>query len=159
WTGSRFGYRIGDLGDVDADGVPDFGVGDDPTGLGDVYVYSGASQAVLYSFPGANQNPPSNMGTISRMGDLDSSGNADVGVGAARDGANSEGQFTVYSGSSGAVLFSLVGEQHWSGFGWFATSLGDTDADGVPDFAVTANAYTGNLNSQGRVYVYSGRTG
>jgi hypothetical protein len=158
WNGSRFGYHVRDLGDVDADGVADFGIGDDPTGLGDVYVYSGATLAVLYSFHGATQNPPSNMVTVCGVGDLDSDGHADFGVGAAGDGSNSEGAFTVYSGSSGAILWSLLGEQHRSFFGWEACSLGDTDADGVTDFAVTAHAYTGNLNSQGRVYVYSGRT-
>jgi hypothetical protein len=156
-TGSRFGNLVREVGDVDADGVGDFGVGSWPTGPGEVDIYSGATQSILYTFQGTWQF--SNVNAVCGVGDIDRDGHADFGIGAAQDGPNGEGAFTVYSGSSGSVIYSYLGEHAQSSFGSDACRLGDTDGDGFEEFAVKANAYSGSLPAQGRVYVYSGQTG
>lgn len=152
-----FGIAIGAVGDVDADGVPDFGVGDDPTGSGRVFVYSGKTQSLIYLLKG--QSSTSQAYIVSGLGDLDSDGLADFGIGAVGDGPNSEGVVYAYSGATRKLIYSLVGEQSGSAFGGTLASLGDVDADGLADFAVGALAYSGTNVWQGRVYAYSAASG
>lgn len=154
-----FGYGacIGSVGDVNGDGVPDFGVGDSPTGVGRVFIYSGKTQAVIYLFKG--QSSTSQAYVMCGLGDLDSDGHADFGIGALGDGPNSEGTVYAYSGSSRKLIYSVLGEQSGSAFGGTVASLGDVDADGFDDFAVGALAYSGTNVWQGRVYTYSGASG
>ena len=54
------------------------------------------------------------------------------------------------------VIHELVGEAGGDEFGWVARDMGDLDADGVHDFAVTAPGHAGNGPQSGRVYVHSG---
>jgi hypothetical protein len=169
WTGERrfdsFGACVRILGDVDADGVDDIGIGapeydasSTKGQAGRAYVYSGRSGAILYTYTGSRHDEW--LGTLFGVGDVDSDGHADFLVGSYGWNAppNGEGRFSVYSGATGALLYSRVGENHGDFFGGIACPLGDVDADGAPDFAVAAYAYD-VVDSEGRVYVYSGPTG
>lgn len=72
-------------------------------------------------------------------------------------------------GSAGAALARIIttfatirtinGESAGDQFGWLMENLGDLDADGVDDFAVTAPANDDGGADAGKVYVYSGATG
>jgi len=152
-----WGRVVRAVGDVDADGVGDFGVGANVTGPGDVWVYSGATQAVIYKFHGSWTY--ANLSAVCGVGDLDGDGHADFGIGALGDGPNAEGVFTVYSGATRKKIYSFQGEHNRSAFGSDACALGDTDGDGTADFAVDALAYSGTFGAEGRVYIYSGSTG
>ena len=53
----------------------------------------------------------------------------------------------------------ILAENDQDGFGWQVASLGDFDGDTIDDFAVSAPSFTGDLEAQGRIYVYSGVDG
>ncbi|MBV7327878.1 integrin alpha [Chloroflexi bacterium TSY] len=55
------------------------------------------------------------------------------------------------------IIHSFTGEQPGQGFGWVGADLGDIDGDGANDFLLTAPFF--GENSEGKVYVYSGKEG
>jgi len=156
--GSFFGFQLSRLGDVDADGILDFGVGSISPGTGSVYIYSGASHSVLYSFHGSNSG--ANKYVSVGLGDIDGDGHADFGIGAPIAGPNQEGEFSVYSGATRNQIYRLTGENHSDWFGLRAAQVGDIDRDGHVDFLISAPGHCINTNgSEGRVYLYSAATG
>jgi len=155
--GSMFGAIIGELGDVDADGVVDFGVSCNQTGPGTVYIYSGSTLTPLYTFNGGPQL--AHMANVRGLGDLDGDGHADFALGALGGGPNNEGIIMVVSGATGATSYTIQGEAYGSAFGSEIASIGDADGDGAPDFAISSPYLTTNVYSEGRVYLYSGATG
>jgi len=69
------------------------------------------------------------------------------------------GRAYVFSGKTGANLFTLTGETAGEGFGIGPAVAGDVDGDGRPDLIVGAWQYAGAAVSGGRAYLYSGRDG
>lgn len=162
---SRLGCAVADAGDVDGDGVGDLVAGDwrDNTGgnnAGAVRVYSGASGALLHSFFGTSVN--GRLGTsVDGAGDVDDDGRADliagapIGVGAVLNA----GLVRVWSGASGAVLHTFLGETANDQFGASVAGLGDVDGDGRDDMGVGVPMDDdGGLNS-GSARVRSGADG
>lgn len=56
------------------------------------------------------------------------------------------------------ILHEFQGETIGDGFGWVGANLDDLDGDGIADFATTAPFYGGD-SANGKIYVYSGRSG
>ena len=162
--GDGFGSHVRFLGDVDADGVDDLGVGAEwvdasPTKpqSGRVYVYSGRTATVLYRITGLKAMEF--MGTINGVGDVNADGHADFAVGSCgfNAGPNGEGKVSVHSGATGKKLYTLVGENPGDGFGSNLCPLGDVNADGATEFAVWGPGAPSL--AEGRVYVYTGFSG
>ncbi|HEX4666125.1 MAG TPA: integrin alpha [Chthoniobacterales bacterium] len=168
-----FGYAIASLGDVNGDGVPDYAVGapyqdgdfvstamgfGDPQNVGKVFVFDGATFAVLSEMTDPefeviqDQHFGGQLGhSLSVSADINGDGIADVIVGVPNHIANPDdldnklinaGKALVFSGSNGALLLTLndPGEQEEGHFGRSVAALGDVDGDGVADFAVGADA-------------------
>jgi hypothetical protein len=151
-----FGLDVAALGDIDGDGIDDFTVGapgDNHGGIdaGSVRVCSGATGAELYTVRGIQ--PGGALGaSVAGTGDVDGDGVGDLLVGAPLyDGSltDSGGAF-LYSGASGALLWSAFGAHYNARFGVSVAGVGDLDLDGTPDFAIGAPSYLE------RVYAYSG---
>ncbi|HEY1491475.1 MAG TPA: FG-GAP-like repeat-containing protein, partial [Steroidobacteraceae bacterium] len=108
---------------------------------------------ILHEWRGEAANDQ--FGWIARnVGDVDGDGIADVVVSAPTHGAaaSNAGKIYVYSGGSGALLWSadgLAGEQLGTG----VEAAGDTNHDGIPD-VVASGPYAGGV-----ARVYSGRDG
>ncbi len=160
--GDAFGAMTRFVGDVDADGVDDLGVGapwiDGGRNLpqvGGVYIHSGRTGAVLYKVTGTKANEF--MGKVNGLGDINGDGHADFAIGSNgfNAGPNTEGKVGVYSGATGAKLYTLVGEDPGDKFGDNLCPLGDVNGDGAPDFAVNSPVH----GLVGRIYVYSAPTG
>lgn len=153
----RYGEVVAAVGDVNVDGFADFLVSDpngDPIGLnraGTVYLYSGATGALLMQFDG--QVSDTHFGqSISGAGDVNADGIPDVIIGGGNlDFAN------VYSGATGNLLYQLT---EVSSFGRSVAGIGDIDGDGADDLLVGAPlADTNYAVRAGSVFAYSGATG
>src|SRR5690606_15555069 len=85
-AGARLGFAVAGVGDVDGDGRDDFAAGafgEGPNGAqsGRVYVWSGASGALLHTFAGAAAGDQLGW-AVAGLGDVDGDGRADILVGA-----------------------------------------------------------------------------
>lgn len=160
----QFGAAVGGVGDINGDGVADFGVGapyEDPFGLidaGSAYVYSGSNGAVLFKKDGAAAGDAFGY-SISISCDLNGDGRADFLVGAPNAdtaGFANAGKAYVYSGLDGTLLFvkSVLSINAQCGFSLSGT--GDANGDGRCDFVVGAPGFN---SIAGTVSLWSGANG
>lgn len=118
-------------------------------------------QAVLHTVMG--DSPGDEFGrSVSGAGDVDQDGFDDFVVGAPEDdnaGTNS-GSVRVFSGKTGAILYSFDGLSGADELGWSVSSAGDIDQDGFDDvIAGSRFGDSGTLANTGSAMIYSGRTG
>jgi hypothetical protein len=157
---SRLGCAIADAGDVDGDGVHDLAAGDwrDATGgtaAGALRVFSGATGAELLSVFGTLVN--GNLGSsVAGAGDIDGDGRADVIAGAPLGGT---GYARVWSGATGALLFTFTGDTVNDQFGIAVAGVGDVDGDGRDDVALGASADDDGGTNSGSARIHSGADG
>lgn len=170
-AGERFGFVNRVLGDLDADGIPDAGVGVPEStaagaGTGRVYVYSGRTGRLLRTHDGA---PSDRLGyEISGVGDLNGDGASEYILGAPGTidfyAVTGNGHAYLHDGATGALLHTFTGEALRDGFGGICAGAGnvlddlagDINADGVPDIIITALLADPAGAASGRAYVYSG---
>lgn len=165
-SNDRLGSSVAGAGDVDGDGRPDLVVGvpyDDTNGNtnnGTVRVYSGANGALLRTFHGSSDWDRFGW-SVDGPGDVNGDGRGDViaGVNYSYPGGPGLGYAKVYSGSTGALLYSWAGPTDGSLFGWSVSGAGDVNLDGRPDLIVGA-PFDGTAGSAaGSARVYSGANG
>jgi hypothetical protein len=164
-----FGNTVA-VGDVNGDGKADIAVGAfgesvaSNAGQGRVYVFSGATGALLFTLDTPNPQAAAAFGCWVAVGDVNGDGKADIVVGAQWEsvGGNAkQGREYVFSGADGSLLFTLDTPNPQAGaqFGW-VPAVGDVNGDGKGDIVVGANLATvGGNAEQGRVYVFSGADG
>lgn len=150
------------LSDVTGDGVPEIGTSafcQDSGGFnsGAVYVYDGATRAVLrrHTGPGCNVR----LGEAAAVvGDLDGDGHPEYASGAryTNFAAPHCGSLYVWSGATGAEWLRLDGAAADEEFGAAVAAVGDLDGDGVNELLVGA---PGAVLGRGLVRIHSGRTG
>lgn len=162
-TNSRMGHAVANLGDIDGDGVDDFGAGEpgaDSGALvdnGAVVMVSGASAQFLPVVRGASSGEQFGL-SLSGWGDLDGDGDDEWLVGApfnATFGAGA-GRVAIVEGGAHSVMWSCYGGQAGEHFGLALANLGGSGGDGVLDFAVGAPEHFGSAANQGRVARFAG---
>ncbi|HET6204542.1 MAG TPA: VCBS repeat-containing protein [Planctomycetota bacterium] len=167
FPGDRFGGALAGAGDVDGDSVPDLLVGAgtaSPGGFiwaGQAKLFSGATGALLRAFDGSS--PGDGLGwSLAGLPDVNGDGVRDVLVGA-HQGGNAgfgvpagPGYARIFSGASGAPLYTATGGATGDAFGRFLAGAGDANGDGVGDFAVGAHsADPGGVAEAGEVELLS----
>ena len=162
--GAQLGYAVANAGDINSDGVNDLAVGvplkDTPEGLTDVglvYIYSGADGSLLRTLQHPSQGGAevgARFGAaLANAGDMNHDGVSDLIV-----GAPGRGEAFVFSGATGAILFTVTSptQETLPSFGSAVAGGKDLDNDGTPDFAVGAPLLKVN---QGAVFIYKGSDG
>ncbi len=163
--GDRFGVSVSGAGDVNGDGFDDLIVGaflDDNNGAdsGSARVFSGADGAILYTFNGDSAGDLFG-GSVGDAGDVNRDGFGDLIVGANRDGNNgpNAGSARVFSGATGAILYTFNGDSANDLFGVSVSGAGDVNGDGFDDLIVGATGDDNNGTNSGSARVLSGATG
>jgi hypothetical protein len=141
-SGENYAICVDGGRDANNDGWPDLVVGspfsDSNMGnAGSVYVYSGRNGAQLQWFKGLHGGDELGR-SCAFAGDVDGDGWADV-IGGARlndQVAVDAGMARVWSGRTGASLFTFYGSQIGEFFGHAVACAGDIDGDGLDDVIV-----------------------
>lgn len=155
---SLYGSVLGSVGDVDGDGLEDFGVGaavadtmgyvaPGPAGVSGFDVYSSATGALIWTVPSV-------VSVFERLGDLDGDGVGDLALGGMQIGRN-EDAVEIRSGASGALLHTFVGRRPADGFG-LDLAASDWDGDGEPELIVGADDRVGFTLSYGGLFRMDG---
>jgi hypothetical protein len=104
----------------------------------------------------ATEQPGDNFGWVAEnLGDIDGDGVNDfVTTAPSNDqAAQNAGKAYVFSGGDGAPLNAVPGSRQGEQFGYSASTAGDVNRDGVPDYVVGG---LGTASVPGRVVVFSG---
>lgn len=156
--GDLLGIALAHVGDLNNDGTEEFLAG----ASGGEYVMAISYNLGLpwtISPPG----PARDFGrSVASLGDLDGDGVTDFAIGAPADlaGPFQAGTVRVYSGLSGSVLYTLLGDFDGDRFGTSVCSAGDVNQDGVPDVAVGATLeYSSSFFPAGLARISSGVDG
>ncbi|MEZ6195873.1 MAG: hypothetical protein R3F20_09100 [Planctomycetota bacterium] len=163
--GDELGTSLASAGDIDGDGIEDLIVGarsNDDGGLqaGSVYVFSGASGALLHQFMGAVGDE---LGlSVAGPGDVNGDGVPDIVSGSpyADFPVVNAGYVRVYSGLDGSVLLNAAGAVTDGRWGATVGRAGDINGDGFADVIAGASLEaSGGVINSGRVAVLSGFDG
>jgi len=162
-SGYRMGASVAMLQKWDADTSADYAVGMPGasfggTESGGVYVFSGASGAILNTISSFNSDD--HAGTaLASLGDVNNDGRTDLLVGApdAENGALLEaGVAKVISGINGSVLYTVNGTTAGQHLGAGVGGGGDINNDNRNDFVVGAPDAAQSGPNQGRILARSG---
>ncbi len=158
--GDAFGAHVACAGDVDADGYPDIIVGaigaqssSALSNQGMARVFSGRDGSILRTVYGDTVSD--NFGyAVAGVGDVDGDGHDDFAVQASCiDWSGNKPPYVhVYSGATGAVLYTYSTVAVGTNFGVHIAAVGDLDGDGHSDFAIGQPA-------PGLIHIYSGAAG
>jgi hypothetical protein len=160
----RLGTAVATLGDVNSDGKADFLVGVPGKDIGDgedavpdvgvAYVYSGADGSVLHTLTDPVVESDARFGfALVNAGDVDGDGVADALI-----GAPGRAKAFVFSGQTGALIFTIPSPvtEKVASFGYAVAGGQDLDGDGKPDFVIGAPLFK---NSQGGAAIFNGSDG
>ena len=153
------GCSVASAGLVNAGAVPDLIVGacGGLGGSGGARVYSGQGGATLLTAIGNAPGELLGRSVAGAGGDVDGDGFADVLAGAPGSPIySSTGYVRLVSGATEETALTIPGASGGDEFGWSVASLGDVNADGVPDVVAGApGADPGGLSGAGRARVLS----
>jgi hypothetical protein len=155
------GTAVAGVGDLNADGIPDF-VATSPNSIwpGHATAFSGADGAILFEVTGSGSSAGFGNAVIG-IGDVSGDGVPDFLVAASSSYVSGpgSGEAFAFSGTDGALLYTVPGGAPEEFFGHALCRLGDVSGDGIEDFAVGAPLADSVGADSGYVRVVSGADG
>ena len=159
------GYAVAGLGDVDGDGVEDYGMGS-PTdavfgvAAGKAVIYSGKTGGVIRTHSGEADGDRFGW-SLAGLGDVDGDGCDDYIIGAPLWDSifPNCGKVYVVSGKTGDWITTNYWPESGAQSGYAVCGPGDVNGDGVPDYVFSVPWYdelSPNLPNCGRVFLVSG---
>jgi hypothetical protein len=176
---SSFGSIVSDIGDVDADGVPDLLIADPDEEVGRVWIVSVRKRKALYSVPALPDGYEFTT-QVRAAGDVDGDGTPDWILGgysqrgesssprakAKARPSSDEPRWShepscalVFSGKTGMLLHHFSEERAGQQLGRCIAAAGDLDHDGHADIVLGARRSTTGAGRSGVACVRSGRDG
>ncbi len=173
-VGGGFGASISGIPDINGDargdiiiGAPNEDPGATPDNAGRVYIYNGATGALIRVYGSPNPEIDGGFGTsVTGIPDLNGDGRGDYAVGAPGESPGTSparcGRVYVYNGATGVYLYTLAGspQQTDARFGNSIAGVDDLTGDARGDLIVAAAAENppAGFADAGRVFVYNGST-
>lgn len=169
WTGTQeeslFGWDLSNAGDTNGDGVNDVIISSqtyDGAGVdsGAAYLYDGRSGALIHEWFGEVAGDRFGF-RAAPLGDVDGDSRPDVAIAAPGNGeaGPGAGKVYLYSGRTGELIRSYVGENADDALGERVAGEFDVDGDGRTDVLIGSLHYSPAKPNAGRVYLYSGLDG
>ncbi len=156
---NEFGKQLAGISDLDGDGYPELLVGapgHGPGGEGAVYVISTRDGSTLRVHYGVDSQDYLGM-SVAALGDVDGDGVKDYAAAAERYIDTRRGRLYVYSGQTGAELWTADGIWDYDTFGIAIADGGDIDGDGAADVLCSGDG--ADYTDYGHLDGYSGPTG
>ncbi len=165
----QFGWSVTSMGDLDTDGKGDFAIVsegkccDPPVDSATIFIYSGASESLLFKVSNLPSNPnltyPGIGLAIRGLGDINGDGKREIVLGNPFTNYDS-GAVSVFNGSDGSLLYQINASSPEDSLGWSVAEIGDINGDEKPDFIVGAPfASHDTVLQSGSAFVYSGLDG
>lgn len=159
------GYAVCGAGNLDGDLMDDFLIGSpsadgSAADTGIITAYSGATGLEIYSLEGPVSGDL--MGSaLASLGDLNGDGFDDFAVGLRGTDVNASGSgsVTVFSGQTGAEIYTRDGTVANQAMGYSLAHAGDLDMDGHMDWISGSPQDSRGGNQAGSAQVYSGLNG
>jgi hypothetical protein len=154
----QFGRSVAGLADLNGDGAGDVAVGapyDESFGTwsGQAYVFSARDSSLLYSYLGHALGDGTGL-SVGAAADVDGDGVRDFLI-ASYQHYTTLGRVELYSGATGSILHTFLGDESKGGFGADLSGQGDLDGDGVADLVVGAFARDAAAPDAGAVFVFA----
>lgn len=160
-----FAFRILSLGDVNADGCPDFAASapDNPHSIifkfchfGHVFVFSGRDGSILYEIPGVAECDFFGY-SLASPGDLNGDRVADLAIGIPGQsirGVPIGGRVGLHDGKTGRSLAEIQGPNNQFSFAYAMAAVGDVNGNGFGDLLVHGTVFRGDPGA----WLYDGGT-
>jgi hypothetical protein len=163
-TNEGVGFEVAGLGDLDGDGHDDFAFsrsGEGPWGMRDsvgVFICSGATGGIIHQYHDQDLFEGASL-DIQQAGDVDGDAIGDflIGVPDLASGDNTyAGAAHLFSGATGQLMHSFMGDQVLGLLGAAVCTAGDIDGDGRSEVIVCApGADVEGLDGAGSVAVFA----
>ncbi len=150
------GFSVDFIDDLNGDGNDDIIMSALGAGTGKVYVLAGTTWETLFVFDGETAGDWFG-NTAGNAGDVDGDSYADIAVGARYNdaGGTDAGRAYLFSGNTGELLTTMVGEADDDFFGLPVCGAGDINDDGFDDVVIGASRNDEGGENAGRAYVYT----
>jgi hypothetical protein len=158
---ARFGISVAGLGDVNADGKPDFligvpnkDVGDEFSTIGVAYIFSGADGSLIRTLKDPAGAEDGRFGwAVANAGDVNGDGVSDALI-----GAPGHAEAFVFNGRTGSVIFTIPSPvaEKFPSFGYAVAGGKDFNKDGKPEFVIGAPLFR---NGQRQAFIFNGSDG
>ncbi|MCB9029502.1 MAG: hypothetical protein H6619_00485 [Deltaproteobacteria bacterium] len=165
------GNRVGGLGDVNGDNVPDYWVasrkvtnpGTQSFYVQSIDIKSGANHSVIAALSGSANGTDFFGKQLVNIGDINADGKPEIALSSPyfyfSDPENRQGKVEIYSGANYNVLYTIYGQTN-AYLGYSITNAGDQNGDGIKDLLVSAPFESpSGQSSRGSVTLISGANG